>query len=197
MGPLENIENTLDGATGITGAMFGPSNHGLLTWAYDPMLMANAVGGTGSLLEIKVAVPNAATCTGIVVVISIAGATLTSGQNKACLWSPADTQVGITADQSTLWTSTGAKTMPFAAGTTTINPGVYTIGLLSVGSSAASFVGSVVSNNTTNAVGNGAGVLYGHTLSNGQFTFLSGQTTLPSTRPTGTSFVNPVWAALY
>lgn len=189
MGPLENIENAIDSASLVTKTLFPPSYHGMQAWAFDPLLAGNQVGGSGSLLQVKVVVAAAGTCTGIVVDVTTVGATLTSGQNKVCLWDPTDAQVGISADQSSSWITTGVKIIPFAGGAVTVNPGIYTVGILSNGATGASFMGNIG--------GGGSLLTVGRTVSSARFTFLSGQTTLPSTRPAPTSFVSPIWAGLY
>lgn len=99
-------------AAGVQSEM-QPSDHGYLTWTYDPSLAAAAtiVGNGGTLYVVKLKLAAAATVSNIVMEVSTAGATLTSGQNFAALYSSAKALLSATATQHTAWASTGLKTM--------------------------------------------------------------------------------------
>jgi len=77
--------------------------------------------------------------TNIVMGLGIAGAALTAGQNFAGLYDASGNQIGVTADQSAVWTATGIKTMPLAGGPFAVNqPFVYAV-LVSNGTTIPAF----------------------------------------------------------
>lgn len=115
-----------------------PGYHNLLAWTYDPMLSSsNAAMGSGFIQYQKIWLPRPGqyTLRNIIIAIQSAGATLTANQNLAGLYDSGGTQIGITADQSGVWTSTGIKTMALTANAL-VNGGpnvwIY-VALLSVG----------------------------------------------------------------
>lgn len=63
--------------------------------------------------------------TGIVLACMTAGAGLTAGSCKAALYSPTGALVGVSADQSTQWTSLGEKFIPLVGGPYQLAPGEY------------------------------------------------------------------------
>lgn len=91
-----------------------PVDIGLLAWSMAPTLqniIASAfTAGRLQLIRLK-RVP-AGPVTNIGTLIASAGVSLTTGQCFAALYKPDRTLVGITADQSTSWSSPGTKTMP-------------------------------------------------------------------------------------
>lgn len=120
----------------------GPWDHNLLAWSYDPVgAINNSVVTGGVLYLIKVRMGPAATITNVIVQVAIAGTTLTADQNFAALYDSAGTRVGVTADQTTAWGSTGTKTMalttPYVAAA-----GTYYVGLLANGTTPPQFARS-------------------------------------------------------
>ena len=97
--------------------VFDPTDHNLLAWSMPP---TNIGGGTvmptaGLLTFVRIRVPKPITVTNIVMHVSTAGGTLTSGQCFAALYAGVSL-VGQTADQAVAWASTGLKTMALAGG---------------------------------------------------------------------------------
>jgi hypothetical protein len=111
---------------------------------YDPILVSGSVSGqaSGVPLLVRVKVRKAILVTNLHVYVGTLGATLTSSQNLAGLYSISGgtaTKLDVTGDQTTAWGSTGAKTMALAGGAQTIQPGDYIVALLSVGGTSAKF----------------------------------------------------------
>jgi hypothetical protein len=136
-----------DGADSISLAtssaslpVYGPADLGWLTWSIDPAVASSssAPNGAGIMALTRVKLPTAATVTSICLYVATAGATLTSGQCFAALYDSTGARVGVTADLSTAWTSTGSKehalTSPYAAAA-----GSYWVALLYNGTTGPLF----------------------------------------------------------
>jgi len=145
-----------DGADTITvavtggGAGFTPSDHGFLTWSLDPALASSSSVFTAGVLQlVKVKLPVAATISNIGIVVSTAGNTLTN--SYLALYDSTGTRQGVTADQSSSWTTAGVYTpalvTPYSAAA-----GVYYVGIL-VGS--ATTVPALSRTSTSNAINAG------------------------------------------
>jgi hypothetical protein len=107
--------------------LWTPKDHGYLNWSYDPALTGgNSTPATGVMQVTGLRVRTQLVVTNIIMNIQAAptGA-LTSGQNWAALYTSAGVQVGLSADQTTPWATTGTKTMALASGPFTIAPGNY------------------------------------------------------------------------
>lgn len=128
----------------VTGALFYPSavasnstspaDHNYLTWTYDPAvsLAGTTVPAGGVLHLIKLKLDQAALVSNIIINLTSAGTTLTSGQNFALLYSSGGTLLGSTATQHTAWQSGGVKTMALVTPVTVpagyVYGGFYTVG---------------------------------------------------------------------
>lgn len=100
------------GASSSTNVDAQPADNGLLTWTCDPAAYSTAsqMSGSGTLNLSRVHLPVGATITTLWTFISTVGSGLTN--SYAALYKAADrTLLGQTADQSTAWTSAGAKSM--------------------------------------------------------------------------------------
>lgn len=120
-----------------------PSSHGYVEWNYDPIATssgAGTAGNSGYLYLQKLTARVGGTINNIHVVVGTAGASLTSGQNLAAIYNSSGTRIGVTSDQTTAWGSTGHKTMSLTAGASLTAGSDYYVGLLSVGSTPASFL---------------------------------------------------------
>lgn len=141
--PLSDLTTSLQNSINSIGYMTAPvplpSDIGYLCESFD-CLMANTavtlVSGTIQLVRIDIRNPQ--TITNIIASVSTAGSSLTSGQNFAGLYNSSGSRVGVTADQTTTWGSTGVKTMaltaPYAAAA-----GIYYVALLSNGTTPPLF----------------------------------------------------------
>jgi len=101
---------------------WSPGDQSLAGWSFDPVLAVNTsiLPSAGVMHMARVAIPNGATITNILMDVTTAGAGLTSSgaaiyQNGVLL--------GQTADQSTNWTTTNTKTMPLSGGPITAASG--------------------------------------------------------------------------
>lgn len=114
---------------------------GLQGWSGDPATMVGSLQTTAGVLHLMEIRLRSGTVTNLYIRVTTAGATLTTGQNLLGLFDSTGTRVGVTADQSTVWTSTGSKT---AALTTPYSAtgGVFYIGILSNGTTQPTFTAS-------------------------------------------------------
>ncbi|MFF7949136.1 polysaccharide deacetylase family protein [Streptomyces griseorubiginosus] len=169
---------------------WAPEDHGFLTWTFEPQMCASSgnLPTTGTLQLARVHVPVATTITNIVLFVQTAGATLTSGQNFAGLYTSGGTLLSATADQSTAWTSTGTKTMALSAAQA-VAAGDYYIGFYANGTTAPAFsraagAFSIINTGLSNAASRWATGATGLT------------TALPASAGTLASSSNSWWAAL-
>ncbi|MFJ9628080.1 hypothetical protein ACIRU8_10350 [Streptomyces sp. NPDC101175] len=175
------------------GNVWTPADHGLIAWPFDP----SACGSSGTALSagfiylIELVLRQAATINRVHAVIGTAGSGLTSGQCLAGLYDSSGNRVGVTADQSTVWNSVGAKAMsltaPYSAAA-----GKYYVAMLFNGTTSPNFsCGSTHGNTFTPGNAN---------LSAGSYRYCrsaSGQTALASsiTLSGYTPDANNVWVA--
>lgn len=122
-----------------------PSDHNLISWAYDPATpSSNSVPASGTLHLVKLKVPAVTTITNILLHVVTAGTGLTSGQSFAVLYDADGVQRGITADQSTAWASggggSGLKTMALTSAYTDAPAGFYYVGFWQTGSANLAFL---------------------------------------------------------
>lgn len=89
------------------------ADHGILSWAYDPALAAQAtiMATNGLVYGTVVKLPVAVNVTNILFFITAGGATLTSGQCFAGIYQ-GNTLIAVTASQHTAWLGTGLIVMP-------------------------------------------------------------------------------------
>ncbi|MFE3169343.1 hypothetical protein [Streptomyces sp. NPDC059224] len=175
------------------GNIWTPADHGLTAWTFDPA----ACGPSGTTLSagfiylLELVLRQGATINRLHAVIGTAGSGLTSGQCLAGLYDSSGARVGITADQSTVWNSVGAKAMSLTAPYTAA-AGRYYAALLFNGTTSPNFsCGSTHGNTFTPGNAN---------LSAGSYRWCrsaSGQTALASsiTLSGYTPDANNVWAA--
>jgi hypothetical protein len=109
---------------------WAPPDHAYLAWTFDPILAPGGSTGAaaGTLNIARLHLPKAQTITNVLLYVTGAGSTLTSGQCFAGLYSSAGAKLDLTADQAATgsnWQSTGLKTMPLAAGATSRAAGDY------------------------------------------------------------------------
>lgn len=115
--PAVTIVNSDGTAFDPTTDIVQPVHHGFLAWTDTPAAVAGTpiAATSGFAILSKIWVPSAVTVNTVTVVIGTAGAGLTAGQNFAGLYSSAGTQLGVTADQTVAFGSTGAKAMALTA----------------------------------------------------------------------------------
>lgn len=169
-------------------ADFGPEDHGFLSWSFDPALGIGSLAATaGQIQLVKLKLPGGpVTITNLHLYIATSGATLTASQCYAMLYGPTGVLLSQTAQQATLWQSSGLKTMALTAAQV-LNSGYCYVGFYSNGTTQPAFLrGTSISGSNTN-------------LSAPNFRFATGATvtTTPS-NPFGTQTAssNAFWAAV-
>jgi hypothetical protein len=94
-----------------TGGLIA-SDYGYTGWAGSPAAFLNASAlGAGTMYLTRVDVRASTTLTKVVTGVSVAGATLTAGQNFGCLYNSAGTLLAK-GDAATAWLSTGLVEIP-------------------------------------------------------------------------------------
>jgi hypothetical protein len=174
---------------------FAPSDLGFLAWTYDPELInqtAFTAPASGTVQIDRINVRTAILVTNIVTYVGTIGVTLTSGDSLLGLYLNSGTRIGITADQSAAWVSTGVKTAALVGGPFLLVPGIYWVARLSVGTTPPAFARWNATSASITNIGSNA---------TGQFraaTNVTGQTTLPSPLVPASSAATNVnmWAAL-
>lgn len=115
-----------------------PLDYGLLNWSYDPsQVISNVTPASGTVVMTKMYLA-AGTASAVGVNIGAAGVTLTAGQNFMGLYDQSGNRIGVTADQSSNWTSIGYKQMNLVAPATLPTSGYYYVAFLSNGATPAS-----------------------------------------------------------
>jgi hypothetical protein len=110
-----------------TRGVWLPNDHGLISWAYDPATAAGVIllPAAGTAYVIRLHVPSGVPAIAAAhLYATTGGSSLVSGQCFAALYNSAKALIGTSADQSTAWATSGAKTMaltPASAGSLT-NP---------------------------------------------------------------------------
>ena len=120
---------------------WNPSDQGLVTWTMDVMTAAanSILPAQGTLYVVRVHVPVAASVRNILAAVTNAGSGLRSGQCFAGVWNASGgARAGVTADQSTGWSTTGVKTMALT-GAVNLTAGDYYIGLYANGTTLPNF----------------------------------------------------------
>lgn len=169
---------------------WAPEDHGYITWAFDAVACAStgATPTAGTLQLVRLHVPVATTITNVVLFADTAGATLTSGQNFAALYTSAGSLLAATADQTTAWGTSGLKTMALTAAQA-VSAGDYYVGFYANGTTTPAFARAVKGNSILNAG-----------LSNASSRWATGATGLTTAMPasagTLASSSNGYWAAL-
>ncbi|HET9893682.1 MAG TPA: glycosyl hydrolase family 28-related protein [Streptosporangiaceae bacterium] len=118
------------------------TDQNLIAWSCDPEPLGNGSSpAAGQLQLIRVIVRQAKTITNILAHVTVAGSGLTAAENFAALFDSAGHELGVTADQSAAWASTGLKTMPLAGGPVAVAAGIaYYVVLLANGTTTPQFL---------------------------------------------------------
>ncbi|QIE02565.1 collagen triple helix repeat-containing protein [Streptomyces phage BRock] len=134
-----SVQNSINSIGFMTPQVPLPADIGYLAYSFDPLIADGSVGPVaGTIQLVRVVLRSPQTITNIVAHVGTAGGTLTSGQNFAGLYDATGARVALTADQTTAWGTTGAKTMaltaPYAAAA-----GYYYVAFLSNGTTPPLF----------------------------------------------------------
>jgi hypothetical protein len=186
---MADFFNTLDRPSRDDAAE--PADHGYLAWALDPGSLVNQTTQTaGVLYGTRLEIRRTLTVTNVVLFCSTAGSTLTSGQNLVGLYNSSGTRIGVSADQTTAWGTSGVKTAALASGPFALSAGYVWVVLVTNGTTPPQFgTGSLFS------VGANAGLTAAGTRFASQGT---SQTSLPASITPGSWLqnANAPWAAL-
>lgn len=130
--PLYRNNSTIEGYAHVTGFDNGdasPSAHNLVAWTYDPSHAVNAIELTGGTVYLaKLHITRTVSVTKLYWWMSVAGATVTAGQNFGGLYDSAGTRL-VTADADATVTATaGLQTLTIAS--TALTAGTFVWGAL-------------------------------------------------------------------
>lgn len=118
---------------------FIPSDYGWISWCYDPnFAYAGNIPAQGDAYFALLPIRQPCTITNIIMDVTVAGATLTSGQCLAGLFDSTGHLLSATADQHTAWQSTGLKTMALTTPQVVL-PGLYYVGYFWNGTTGPTF----------------------------------------------------------
>lgn len=172
-------------------AHWSPEDHNLITWTQDPATCAaGQIIPTGGQVQFaRIHLPEAKTITNILLFISAAGTSLTTGQCFAALYNSSKALIGTTADQSVAWATTGTKTMALAGGAVACAAGDYFVAFYANSTGTLPTVLRGVSQSVVNAGLSASTSRYG--TADGGLT-----TAMPSTLGTLSGASNAWWAAL-
>lgn len=108
-----------------------PEDNGMIAWTMDPYVASSSRAVTNGSVQLHMlSIKKPATITNILMSRSVAGTSMTAGQNFAGLYDINGTLLGQTADQSANWAvGTTPLTMPLVS-QVPVQPGKYWIGLL-------------------------------------------------------------------
>ena len=173
------------------GDQFVAADYGYKSQAYELHIGASntALPVNGTIYTVRLRLPAAATITNVVFAIGTAGASLTTGQNFVALYKATDkTLIAVSADQTTLWSSTGIKTAALVGGPYALPAGDYYAVIWSNGTTRPALVRSA-----SNAMLNGSMV-------GGSPKFGSANTSITTTAPGTLGSISNLtyayWAAL-
>jgi hypothetical protein len=105
--------------------VFKASDYGLASMAYDPTIATNQSALiSGSVFMTKLMIRSNVTVNRLWYNVSVAGTSLTAGQNFIGLYDSSGNRIAVSADLSSDWTATGLKSTSFTAPVDLI-PGAY------------------------------------------------------------------------
>lgn len=154
---------------------------GYLAWAYDPIqIQAGQSPTSGVIWLTRIPVRRQITVTNIVIEATGTAGGLTSGENFLGIYNSSGTQIGVTADQTTAWGTSGTKTAALSGGATSLAPGFYYVAFLNNYSSASPGFGRTGSSPHSGSVNGTNSAATSRSATNGSGTTLPGSLTLSS-----------------
>lgn len=155
----------------------GPKQNFAIAWTMDPCQASSSNTPLSGAISINLVYVNYKTAvTNFLCSVLTAGSGLTAGQNLVGIYDGNGNRVGISADQSTAWTTTGNKTAALTM-TGPLEPGYYYLAFLTVGTTVPHFYGGSAVNSVQNINFSSAPF---------RFSFEAGHTSLPTTITPGT-----------
>lgn len=123
---VDNSGNVTAAGTLPDGSPFTAADAGLLAWNYDVGLSSNSTAPTTNVVNlVRINIRQAISVTNVLIGVTTAGGTLTSGQNFVGLYNSAGTLIGTSADQTTAWGTTGLKTAALTGGPFALAAGTF------------------------------------------------------------------------
>ena len=116
------------------------ADQGMIAWQFDHatnMVASTITSGTVSWSKLWIRQP--VTVTNVCAHIGTVGAALVAGQNFGGLYDAAGNRLGVTADQTANWGTTGFKEMALTAPVVIAAPGYFYVALLSNAGTTPSF----------------------------------------------------------
>lgn len=165
-------------------------DHGLIAWSYDCGLAgaSSILTAAGTIHTVKLKLRKPASITNILIHVATAGSGLTASQCLAAVFQNG-ARLGVTADQSGVWNSTGVKTMAISGGPVAADAGEVVVGFYANGTTLPTFTRSASSATLVNAGLAAASSRYG--------TADTGRTTsMPTTLGTIAAAAASYWVAL-
>ncbi|MEV1096491.1 hypothetical protein AB0I87_13600 [Streptomyces sp. NPDC049952] len=176
------------------GNQAGPADQGLISWSFDPSAAVNFSAPLGgSVYLVKVILRRAATISKVVLHTVAAGSGLTANQNYAGLYTTSGTRVGVTASQSSAWTTANNTLSMALTASYSASAGAYYVAFVANGSVRPGFV-SGSNLGTARTAGNANLTSSGYRYCIGA----TGQTSLPTniSISSATPDANAYWAGL-
>jgi hypothetical protein len=170
---------------------YRPSDHGLITWAFDPAVSvstSSVLSNAGTMYVVRLHMPVPASVTKIELHLVTAGVSLASGCIAALY--QGGSLLGQTADQSVAWAGTGQQHLAITGGPVAVAAGDVLVGLWFTGTTGPAPLRA----NSSAAINFNlsASVTRWGTANTG----LSGTTTAPPTLGTLSTLTTAYWAAL-
>jgi hypothetical protein len=189
--PLNTALNDLQAQVLVNTTASQPSIQGLLAWSYDSEIAGSTnLLTSGTVYLTKMVLPEPITVTNVHLTVETAGSTLTAGQNLLGLYSSSGARLGVSADMTAAFGSSGFKTGVLTAPVSITTAGVYYAAVLSVGTTPITVASSPGLQATFNA--NVTGATLRHAIAATAQTSLPNPITMSSNTSTG---VSP-WMAL-
>jgi hypothetical protein len=174
-------------ATSLGG--IGAADAGYVAWTMDPLYATAAIAtATGNLVFGRAKVGVTGALSTVTIVVTTGGSSLTSAW--LAVWALDGTLLGVTADQTTAWQSTGTKAVNLATATASQAAGtVVLVGMLSTGTTGPTVRGAATAASVNTGLSAAVGLRSG---------VLTGQTGIPSPLPLGStaSLTSPVFLAV-
>ncbi len=172
---IANLDTRLNGVEAL-GAK-ASQLYGFTAAAFDPVFALNSLAmPLGQIQMTRIELVNDAVINSVCQAVVGLGTTLTAGQNFAGLYDASGTRIGVTADQTTAWGTTGTKDMALTA-PVVCPAGTYYVAFLVNAAASPTFLRVV------NASALAAFMNHGLTVSNARFSTFGGvgtQTSLPA-----------------
>lgn len=127
----------------VSPTLDDPADFGLLACNISPLALgggSTALPTNGTVYGSRLRVTRPVSVTNLHLHVGTAGATLTSGQSFAALYGANKDLIGVTADCSTDWTSTGYKTHALIGGPVSVPAGVAFVVVFSNGTTRPAFL---------------------------------------------------------